>query len=77
MPRLQPQPFKDVYLLRQGQNDRLDSYGWVDKEAGVVHIPIDRAMELTLQHGLPVRAEAGTPTGVVQDSSAGRTVAPR
>jgi len=77
MPRLQPQPFKDVYLLRQGQNDRLDSYGWVDKDAGVVHIPIDRAMELTLQHGLPVRAEAGTPAGVVQDSSAGRTMAPR
>lgn len=77
-PRLQSQPFKDVYLLRQGQNERLDSYGWVDKESGVVHIPIDRAMELSLERGLPVRAgEPAAPAGVVQDSSAGRTSAPR
>jgi hypothetical protein len=78
MPRLQAQPFKDVYLLKQGQGERLDSYGWVDKENGVVHIPIDRAMELSLQRGLPVRAgEPGTAAGIVQDSSAGRTSAPR
>jgi hypothetical protein len=77
-PRLQVQPFKDVYLLKQGQNERLESYGWVDKENGVVHIPIDRAMELTLQRGLPARAgEGSTPGQVAQDSSAGRTTAPR
>ena len=52
-PRLQTQPFKDVYLLKQGQNERLDSYGWVDKADGIVHIPIDRAIELTLERGLP------------------------
>ena len=78
MPRLQAQPFKDVYLLRRGQGERLDSYGWVDKDNGLVHIPIERAMELTLQHGLPARAgEPGRPAEVVQDSSAGRTTAPR
>lgn len=26
-----------------------DSYGWVDREAGVVQLPIDRAIELTIQ----------------------------
>jgi hypothetical protein len=26
------------------------SYGWVDQKAGTVHLPIDRAMELTVQH---------------------------
>lgn len=77
MPRLQSQPFKDLYLLRQGQHERLDSYGWVDKDAGVVHIPIERAMELTVQRGLPARGGAGMPAGVVQDSAAGRTSAPR
>jgi hypothetical protein len=77
-PRLQTQPFKDVYLLKQNQNERLDSYGWVNKESGVVHIPIDRAIELTLEHGLPARADGvDRPTTVVQDSSAGRTEAPR
>ena len=25
------------------------SYGWVDQKAGVVRLPLDRAMELTLQ----------------------------
>ena len=35
----------------------LDSYGWVDKNAGIVRIPIDEAMKLTLQRGLPTRQE--------------------
>ena len=74
-PRLQTQPFRDVYTLKSGQRGVLSRYGWVDKATGVVHIPIERAMELTLQRGLPVRE--GTPasarTLVVQDSSAGRT----
>jgi hypothetical protein len=77
-PRLQTQPFKDIYLLRQGENQRLDSYGWVDKEAGVTHIPVDRAMEVMIERGIPARTES--PAGfnqVVQDSSGGRTTAPR
>ena len=77
-PRLQTQPFKDIYLLRQGDHERLNSYGWSDKANGIVHIPIDHAIELTLKHGLPTRAgEAGVAGMIVQDSSAGRTTAPR
>jgi hypothetical protein len=77
-PRLQTQPFKDVYLLEQGASERLERYGWTDKEAGVVHIPIERAMEVTIERGLPTRAGApGVTAQVVQDSSAGRTVASR
>ena len=33
------------------QRQRLDRYGWVNRKAGVVHIPIDRAIELELQRG--------------------------
>jgi hypothetical protein len=77
-PNLQMQPFKDVYLLRQGEAEKLGSYGWVDKQGGVAHIPIDRAMEVLLQRGLPVRAGGGDSVNVVtQDSSSGRTIAPR
>lgn len=77
-PRLQTQPFKDVYLLRQGENEKLQSYGWVDKEAGVAHIPIDRAMDVMIERGIPARPEASAELNqVVQDSSAGRTTAPR
>ena len=77
-PNLQTQPFRDVYLLRQSEAERLGSYGWIDKEGGIARIPIDRAMELTLERGLPARADGGDGrTTVVQDSSAGRTRAPR
>jgi hypothetical protein len=30
---------------RERQHARLESFGWVDKEKGIAHIPIDRAME--------------------------------
>ncbi len=52
------------------EDKTLYSYGWVDEKAGIVHIPIERAMELIAQRGLPVRpqgaatfAAAATPTG--------------
>lgn len=77
-PRLQTQPFKDVFQLKSEQRGTLNSYGWVDRATGVVHIPIDRAMRLTLERGLPARAGgSNAPSMVVQDSSAGRTSAPR
>jgi hypothetical protein len=77
-PRLQTQPFKDVYQLKADELSTLHSYGWIDKANGVARIPIDRAMELTLQRGLPARqGGSNAPTMVVQDSSSGRTVAAR
>ncbi len=77
-PRLQTQPFKDVWQLKNEQRSSLTSYGWIDKANGVVHIPIARAMALTVERGLPARAGgSNAPSMVVQDSSAGRTSAPR
>jgi hypothetical protein len=77
-PNLQKQPFKDIYMLRQGETEKLTSYGWVDKEGGIARIPIDHAMELMLQRGFPARAEGGNALNVVtQDSSSGRTMVPR
>jgi len=35
----------------------LESYAWVDKNAGIVRIPIEEAIRLTLQRGLPTRQE--------------------
>jgi hypothetical protein len=42
--------------LRATEDAVLTTYGWVDKSKGIVHIPIDRAMDLLLQRGLPTRA---------------------
>jgi hypothetical protein len=77
-PNLQMQPFKDIYLLRQGEAEKLEHYGWVDKEGGIARIPIDRAMALTIERGLPARSGGGNGLNVVtQDSSSGRTIVPR
>ena len=42
---------------REARKKALESYGWVDRKAGVVHIPIERAMELTAK-GVRPRATA-------------------
>ena len=77
-PSLQTQPFRDVYLLRDDEAKKLGSYGWVDQDGGIARVPIDRAMEIMMQRGFPVRAEGADSLDVVtQDSSSGRTVAPR
>jgi hypothetical protein len=79
-PRLQTQPFKDVWQLKQEQVDRLTSYGWVDQGTGVVHIPIEEAMRLVAERGGVVTSGQPAPEGFnqrMQDSSAGRTAAPR
>ena len=54
-PRLQINPREDLQSLRANEDAILSGYGWVDKNAGIVRIPIDRAMTLTLQRGLPAR----------------------
>ena len=54
-PRLQTNPREDMRALRAREDAVLNSYGWVDKTAGVVRIPIDEAIKLTVQRGLPVR----------------------
>jgi hypothetical protein len=54
-PRLQVTPTQDFQVIRSAEDTELNSYGWVDKDQGVVRIPIDRAMELLLQRGLPSR----------------------
>jgi hypothetical protein len=43
-PRLQESEPVDLAKLRQAEDSLLNSYGWVDREKGIVHIPIDEAM---------------------------------
>jgi hypothetical protein len=56
-PRLQINPRQDLADLRAHEDELLRSYGWVDKNAGIVRIPIDAAIKLTLERGLPSRQE--------------------
>lgn len=57
-PRLQEKPTLDVDQLRAEEREVLDHYGWVDESAGIVRIPIDEAMRIVAERGLPVRAAA-------------------
>ncbi|HTR81737.1 MAG TPA: hypothetical protein VMM58_08905 [Bacteroidota bacterium] len=56
-PRLQPNPVLDLKELREHEDSVLSTYGWSDRRAGLVRVPIDTAMDLLLKHGLPVYAE--------------------
>ncbi|HEY7494835.1 MAG TPA: hypothetical protein VIH59_27505, partial [Candidatus Tectomicrobia bacterium] len=56
-PRLQVAPAQELQQLHAEEDAILHSYGWVDQPAGVVRIPIERAMELLAERGLPVRHE--------------------
>lgn len=44
--------------FRATEDETLDTYGWADKNAGVVRLPIDRAKALLLERGLPTAGEA-------------------
>ena len=48
--------------LYAAQNQKLNSYGWQDQSNGIVHIPIERAMDLVAQRGLPTRTNGVSET---------------
>ena len=52
-PRLQAKPIEQLQRLRSDESLTLGTYGWVDRERGLVRIPIERAMELVAERGLP------------------------
>lgn len=78
-PTLQQFPRNEFYEFRTKEDADLTSYGWVDKNAGTVHIPINEAMRMTLERGLPSReqdaSKAAEPVGMMpSDASSGRVL---
>jgi hypothetical protein len=57
-PRLEAQSGQTLDPYRAAEEQKLNSYGWVDRQAGVARMPIDRAMDLIAQRGLPARPTA-------------------
>jgi hypothetical protein len=55
-PQLQVNDTADMNDEIKEENAKLTHYQWVDQSQGVVRIPIDRAVQLVLQRGLPARA---------------------
>jgi len=58
-PRLETNERLEINDFRLQEEKTLNSYGWIDQQAGVARIPIDRAMQLLAQRGLPTRPQPG------------------
>jgi hypothetical protein len=52
-PRLQVTPERDLAALRAQEEAILGSYAWIEKDRGVVRIPIEEAMRIVAENGLP------------------------
>ncbi len=57
-PLLQVVPGLDLRQIRASEAERYNSYGWVDQRTNVVHIPVDKAIDLLLEKGVPSRGQA-------------------
>lgn len=60
-PQLQATPNADFTEFRQQQEETLSSYGWIDKQQGIVRVPVSRAIEILAERGLP------TPSGPIEE----------
>src|SRR5581483_3044186 len=57
-PQLQVNAPNELRTMREAEERTLNSYGWVDPQTETVRIPVERAMEILAQKGLPARNEA-------------------
>jgi|ERR1039458_3509548 hypothetical protein len=69
-PMLERNEGSDLRKDLVNQENQLNSYGWVDEKAGVAHVPIECAMELTVQRGLPVCPQGCTGANTTTASKA-------
>jgi len=68
-PRLQRDDVEEMHDQLYSEESQLQSYGWVDQDAGQARIPVSRAMELIAERGLPVRAVAPEPVAAPASSA--------
>jgi hypothetical protein len=61
-PLLQEKPLLDLLALRAEEDQALTTYGWVDKGRGVARIPVEEAMRLLAERGLPRTAPEPSPS---------------
>ena len=70
-PRLLTKPGADLAALRADEDEILGSYGWIDRERGIVRVPIDRAIML---NDVPVAIGAEAETKSVRNSSSDKAI---
>lgn len=75
-PRLQVDPALDLAQMRVRDLRELSTYGWIDRKAGTVRIPIERAMQLLAERGLPDVGGKQTPLSLMQARPAAKKAPP-
>jgi hypothetical protein len=65
-------PAQDIRRFREQEDQMLDSYGWIDRQNGVIRIPIEQAKKLIEQRGLPVAAPSVSQGGAAQGAGVKR-----
>lgn len=60
----------DAYPIKQAAKGQLDSYGWTDKSKGMVHVPIERAMEMVVAQRGNTEVPAPAPSPAPEPSHA-------
>jgi hypothetical protein len=70
-PQLQETPPIDMKTLRAQEDAILHTYGWADEGGGVVRIPIETAIDILAQRGLPSRSERGIETAPATGAPSG------
>ena len=68
---LEETPVLDLARERAAEDKILNSYGWVDKDKGIVRIPIDQAIDMLAQKGLPSRTTSPEVSNVSVPSESG------
>lgn len=68
-PRLQESPRQDLKAMRKLEDWQLTHYSWVDKSKGTVVIPVERAIDILAQQGIPPQPQ--TPNLVLSQPQAG------
>ena len=69
---LQADPTADMAKYAKEEESALTSYGWIDRSAGVVRIPVDRAIDIVAERGLPVPPPLPAAPGAAATPSAAR-----
>lgn len=73
--RSQLQPSKDLEQLLELQRRDLSGYSWVDRESQIVRIPIEQAMKLIIERGIPkwTNSPRGTTAATAGETSSNTT----
>jgi hypothetical protein len=66
-PRLEAESGQEYAAYLAAEQQKLTTYRWVDRQAGSVAIPVERAIDLLAQRGLPTRS---APTVAARDDGA-------